>query len=75
MATLAEALETPNPSQIHDALAAGVDVLSGQQTVSFVPYVRTVLPIDGYVFWLNAALLSADQLSQVGWRTRILLMC
>lgn len=66
MPTLAESLESPVPTQIHDALAVGVDVLSGQQVVSFAPYVRTVLPIDGYVFWLNAKLLSPKQLADAG---------
>lgn len=59
----------PNPpitSPIHDALEAGVEVLSGQQTVPFTPYVRTILPLDGFTFWLNANLLSAVQLGQHG---------
>src|SRR6185312_11315784 len=56
-------------SELHAALAQGTAVLSGDQTVSFIPYVRRVLPIDGYVFWMNAALLSAQQLSQNGLRS------
>src|SRR5271166_3370646 len=63
MATIQESLPT---RPIHDALVAGVDTLSQDQTVSFTPYVRTVLPLDGYVFWLNANLLSAAQLAQHG---------
>lgn len=67
MSTLAESIGTgPPDTQIHDALVAGVDVLGQQQTVDFVPYVRTVLPLDGYVFWLNAALLTPAQLAQHG---------
>lgn len=49
---------------VHDALAAGLDVLAGPQQVSFVPYVKTILPLDGFVFWLNASLLSPAQLAQ-----------
>ena len=67
MSTLAESIGTgPPDTQIHDALVAGVDVLGQQQTVDFVPYVRTVLPLDGFVFWLNAALLTTVQLAQHG---------
>lgn len=54
------------PTQIHDALVAGLDVLSGDQTVDFVPYVRTVLPLDGFVFWIRASLLSDARLAEVG---------
>lgn len=68
MTTLSEALggDPTGAGPIHDALVAGVDVLGQQQTVDFVPYVRTVLPIDGFVFWLNARLLSPVQLAQHG---------
>ena len=68
MPTLAEALaESPvGPTQIHDALVAGLDVLSQSQTVDFTPYVRTVLPIDGFVFWLRADLLPAATLAANG---------
>lgn len=40
------------------ALLAGVDVVSDFQAVTFVKYLRVVLPLDGYVFWVRA-----DQLS------------
>src|SRR5690348_9290054 len=68
MPTLEEVLaDSPiGPSQIHEALAAGLDVLSGDQTVDFVPYMRTVLPLDGFVFWIRAALLPASRLAAVG---------
>ena len=51
---------------IHDALVAGVDVLGQREQVSFIPYIRTVLPLDGQVFWLNANLLTAVQLAAHG---------
>ena len=68
MSTLSEQVDDlpVGATAIHDALAAGVDVLSGQQTVGFVPYVRTVLPVDGFVFWLNASLLTPAQRAQHG---------
>lgn len=53
--------ENPPDTAMHAALAVGAATLGQQQTVDFVPYVRTVLPLDGFVFWLNAALLSPEQ--------------
>lgn len=52
--------------QIHDVLAAGIDVLSGSQEVMFRPYVAQVLPADGYRFWVNASILSSAQLALAG---------
>jgi hypothetical protein len=40
------------------ALAAGLENVSYNQTVTFVRYVRLVLPIDGFVFWVKADLVS-----------------
>jgi hypothetical protein len=36
-------------------LAEGIDTISYDQVVSFVPYVRIVLPYDGFVFWVRAS--------------------
>lgn len=47
------------------ALKGGTETLSAQQTVTFVPYVRCVLPLDGYVFWVRAEMLSASALLNV----------
>ena len=68
MPILTEAQPFSRP--IHDALAAGVDTLGQSQTVTFVPYVRTALPIDGFVFWVNAALLSEPDAALAGLTTR-----
>ncbi|HEV2303149.1 MAG TPA: hypothetical protein VGR91_16400, partial [Stellaceae bacterium] len=65
MASVADALAGAS-APIHDALAAGLDVLGQRETAAFTPYVRTVLPVDGFVFWLNAALLSPAQLAVHG---------
>jgi hypothetical protein len=48
--------------QLASALQAGVEVLSENQTVTFVKYVRVILPFDGYVFWVRADILSESAL-------------
>lgn len=53
-------------SQLASTLAAGVRQISSEQQVTFTPYVRQVLPIDGFVFWCNASLVSANALSLAG---------
>lgn len=46
---------TTDPANtLNPTLGQGVAVVSGEQTVPFVQYVRYVLPLDGYVFWLRA---------------------
>ena len=35
-------------------LASGISALSLDQTITFRAYVRTVLPLDGYLFWVNS---------------------
>jgi hypothetical protein len=52
MATLAES--APNASPLNAALVAGVENVSQQQTITFIEYRRIVLPLDGYIFWVNA---------------------
>jgi hypothetical protein len=65
--SIEEYLSSPSdPFPIHDALTAGVDVLGQHETVKFYPYIRKVLPYDGFIFWLNARLLSNKQLAEVG---------
>jgi hypothetical protein len=49
MATVAEiAANLP----LRDALQAATAALSAGQSVAFTKYVKRILPIDGYVFWL-----------------------
>ncbi len=50
MPTVFEALQDNQELPLHEAVAAGADILSGEQEISFTPYVRRVLPIDGFVF-------------------------
>ena len=41
----------PGKSPAHDALVDGTDMLDLNQEVKFRAYTRTVLPLDGYIFW------------------------
>lgn len=66
MTSVLDALGDSQPLALHSALVQGLDVLSGNQTVEFIPYCRTVMPLDGYVFWVNANLLSDAQLALHG---------
>lgn len=60
MGTLDEAVGSASP--LRAALDAGVDALSQVQEITFTKYVRVVLPLDGYVFWVKATLLSPSAL-------------
>jgi hypothetical protein len=42
--------------------AVGVEAISDNQEVVFDLYVRLVLPVDGYVFWVKASILSPSAL-------------
>lgn len=57
MTTMEEALNGPG-FPINDALKAAIDAISASGTVKFVLYVRLVLPMDGYVFWVKSDLVS-----------------
>lgn len=56
MATIEET--SGSKVELGAGLAQGVNTLSLTQTVTFTLYVKMVLPLDGYVFWVNAALLT-----------------
>jgi hypothetical protein len=60
MATAEEAAFGKNP--LASDLAAGVDSLSREQEITFTRYVRLVLPLDGYVFWVKADLVAPSAL-------------
>lgn len=55
MASIADALQGAPSSQMADDLGAGLSALSLNQAVNFFEYSRTVLPLDGYVFWVSAS--------------------
>lgn len=46
-----------------NALAAGLQDISYSATISFSVYVRMVLPLDGFVFWVRTDLVSQAALS------------
>lgn len=48
------------PGDLGGPFAAGLNALSLNQTVVFTRYKRLVLPVDGFVFWVNAALLEGS---------------
>lgn len=50
MTSIAEAV---NAASDRDPLLQGLSVLSQYEAIRFVQYVRYVLPLDGYVFWLR----------------------
>lgn len=61
MTSLQEAAGSGSP--LNAALDAGIESLSRRQQVTFDKYVRVVLPLDGYVFWVRANLVSSLTLS------------
>ena len=48
--------------QLASGLAEGVNTLSGNQEITFTLYAKLILPLDGYVFWVNASLLTDSAL-------------
>lgn len=61
MAKLSEIVQTQG-TQLSANLDAGIDTLSLQQEVTFVKYVRLILPLDGFAFWVRADTLSPSAL-------------
>lgn len=64
MSSAAEAAKAG--SQLKATLDLGVSTLSGQETIAFTQYVRVVLPLDGFVFWVKADMLSDSALLNAG---------
>ena len=62
MPTLDEVLGNPKNSSFAANAATGVQVLSDDQELVFDLYVRTVLPADGFVFYVKASMLSRSAL-------------
>lgn len=56
MATVTET--TGAKLELAAGLAQGVSTISSHQSVVFTLYVKIVLPLDGYVYWVNASLLT-----------------
>lgn len=49
-------------TNVKASLDSGVDVASNFQVITFTQYVRLVLPLDGFVFWVRADILSESAL-------------
>lgn len=62
---VAEAVET-RTSPMEAALKTGLENLSANQVITFTKYVKLVLPLDGFVFWVRADLLSQSALLNAG---------
>lgn len=52
-------------SQLSSVLQSAVETISSSQEITFRLYVKQVLPLDGFVYWINAAILSADELARL----------
>ena len=70
MASAVEAA-TAKP-QLGSGLAQGVETLSNNEQVTFTLYVKLVLPLDGYVFWVNASLLTDSALYNASQYNKLL---
>ena len=53
---------TRQGSQLNAALKPGVESISSNQTVTFVKYIKLVLPLDKYIFWVRADRVSTGAL-------------
>lgn len=61
MSTVAESAASQG-TPVKATLAAGLEQVSANQVVTFRKYVRLVLPLDGFIFWVNADLVSTSVL-------------
>jgi hypothetical protein len=61
MAEVDEALSANNPMAAD--LAAGVEAISLNQEITFTGYVRLVLPLDRFVFWIKASMVGPSALA------------
>lgn len=64
MVSVLEAAQTQG-TPLQDALDAGLENLSLDQEITFTKYVKLILPLDGFVFWVKASLVSQSALLNV----------
>lgn len=70
MSTVAETIGAK--SQLAAGLADGVNTISSNQAVGFDLYIKVILPIDGYVFWVKADQISNEYLiNALNWNDSI----
>jgi hypothetical protein len=48
-------------SQLSGVLQSAVETISAGQEITFRLYVRQVLPLDGFVYWINAAIITPEE--------------
>jgi len=53
-------------SQLSSVLQSAVETISSSQQITFRLYVRKVLPLDGFVYWVNAAILTEPEQAKMG---------
>jgi len=58
--------------ELASGLAQGVETISNYEEVTFTLYVKLVLPLDGYVFWVNASLMTDSALYNASQYNRLL---
>ncbi|HHH0668439.1 TPA: hypothetical protein ACPZOM_001549 [Yersinia enterocolitica] len=59
MPSLAELQKTAQ-TELNAALTQGLDDISLSEVVTFTKYIRKVLPLDGFVFWVKASILTDE---------------
>lgn len=65
MTSVTEAAENAK-GQMASVLSEGLKTISESQEVTFSLYVRLILPLDGFLFWVKADLLTPLALAQLG---------
>ncbi|TGC25828.1 hypothetical protein [Escherichia sp. E1130] len=53
-------------NQLSGVLQSAVETISSGQEINFTLYVKQVLPLDGFVYWINAAIVNPDELARLG---------
>ncbi|VFS51418.1 hypothetical protein [Budvicia aquatica] len=48
------------------ALHSAVETISSSQRVTFTLYVKQILPLDGYVYWVKASIVNPAELARLG---------
>lgn len=52
--------ESLDQSQLEASLKAGLDVISQSQKVVFTRYVKLILPLDNFVYWVKASIVTGQ---------------
>lgn len=64
MPSLEEAASTVK-TQLASVLQTSVETISNHQQITFKLYVKQVLPLDGFVYWVNADILHPSELARL----------